>query len=48
MIFYFDPSKLPRSMTRAQWKEAYRWLREVSRKVDAALAERTKKLLFGR
>lgn len=33
MRLTFNPDKLPRTMTRAQWHECYRWLRVVQRTV---------------
>lgn len=37
---YFVPSKLPRTWTRQQWKEAYRWVRVTRKKLNEATAKR--------
>lgn len=39
MILEFNPSKIPRTMTRAEWRECSRWLRQCSRIIGRALTE---------
>ena len=49
MMLYFDPAKLPRSMTKAQWKDAHRWVRQTTKKLHAAMDERLAQvMLYGR
>lgn len=38
MVLNFVPAKLPRSMTRQEWREAYRWLRIVSKTIEWQVA----------
>jgi hypothetical protein len=48
MMLYFVPKTLPRTMTRAQWKEADRWRRMTEKKLRDQMAERiANALLFG-
>lgn len=41
--FYFVPSKLPRTWTKTQWKEAYRWVRvtrkELNKQAEKQMAD---------
>lgn len=39
-LLIFNPSSLPRSMTRREWKEADRWRRTVQRKLSEEMNER--------
>lgn len=51
MILYFVPEKLPRTMTKAQWKEADRWRRIVDKKLQQHLIGKmellTQQIIFG-
>ncbi|WP_439392347.1 hypothetical protein ACRQ5Q_22390 [Bradyrhizobium sp. PMVTL-01] len=33
LALVFRPEKLPRTMTRAQWRDSYRWLRKVRKEL---------------
>ena len=41
---YFESSKLPRTWTKAQWKEAYRWLRMTEKILDKQMEERREQI----
>jgi hypothetical protein len=40
MRLLFNPAKLPRTMTRKEWKEIDRWRRVVTRKLRESLEQR--------
>ena len=40
MILVFDPTKLPRTMTRDEWREVHRWRRIADRRLRAETERR--------
>lgn len=40
MILYFDITKIPRSTTRQEWREMWRWKREVEKKLKEELGRK--------
>jgi hypothetical protein len=41
---YFVPKKLPRTWTKKQWKEAYRWVRLTEKILDAQMEAQREKI----
>jgi hypothetical protein len=45
---YFDPTRLPRTMTKQEWKEADRWCRVTRKQLEQAAQEQINNLItFG-
>lgn len=39
-LLCFDPKRLPRTLTKKEWKECYRWLRVVSNQISKEMERR--------
>lgn len=44
MILYFQPQNLPRTMTREEWREAYRWVRITTKRLEKLHSEHLENL----
>ena len=48
LALYFDPAKFPRTITRAEWKEIWRWKRITQKKLAEELNKQMNNfILFG-
>lgn len=46
IALYFDPSKFPRTITRAEWRDIWRWKRETQKRIAQEIVDRQNDLIF--